>query len=62
MRPNPKITFKYMFQESWRLGFVIPLYFIGNWAMEREFQRWTKFKDRSALYGGMKGPGEAPSW
>ena len=62
MRVNPKITVSFVIKELWILSVIVPVYFIGEWASEREFQRWTKFRDRSALYGGMKGPGEEPSW
>ncbi|XP_015607367.1 uncharacterized protein LOC107273551 [Cephus cinctus] len=43
---------------------IIPtLGFIGGLYLERlEDERWTMFRDKSALYGKPKAPGEPPSW
>jgi hypothetical protein len=62
MRVNPKITLSYAFKETGVMLLLIPLTYVGLLAGEYDFQRWTKFRDKSALYGGMKAPGEKPSW
>lgn len=43
---------------------IIPLsfYFFGKWVAYKEDATLTMFRDKSALYGKEKAPGEPPSW
>jgi hypothetical protein len=35
---------------------------LGHFLEKQEANRMTRFRDKSALYGGRKGPDDEPSW
>ena len=35
---------------------------LGHYLEKQEANRMTRFWDKSALYGGLKGPDDEPSW
>lgn len=43
---------------------VLPLagYAIGTYLDRKETERMTMFRDKSALYGGIRKPEDPPSW
>ena len=36
--------------------------YFGHYLEKQEVNRMTRFRDKSALYGGNKGPDDEPSW
>lgn len=51
------ITREYVFM-------IIPFsgFFIGKYFEDKETERMTRFRDKSALYGRERAPGEKPTW
>lgn len=60
--PPPKIPLSMVWYYHKRLLLVIPVYLGGKFLDDIENTRLTRFRDKSALYGGKVKPGDPPSW
>lgn len=49
-------------REYWVLVFPFAGYMFGKFLDDKESERMTNFRDRSALYGRRLKEGEKPSW
>ena len=70
-RDNPRLNprnFEYVPSASYKLqiawlALLLPVAFtVGEYIEQQEFNRMTRFRDKSALYGSEKGPDDEPSW
>lgn len=58
----PKIPLSLIIKEHYPLFLTIPAVYFGKLYDRVERRRFTRFRDKSALYGGRVKPGDPPSW
>lgn len=58
----PRIPVSMVFRELAPALLAIPLFLTGKYIDDLETLRYTRFRDKSALYGGQLKPGDPPSW